>query len=137
MLLVNNLGRTTCNLRTLFYLPHCNFRLTHNLLAANWSPGKLQKVVIFGDSFHTVLGMWVRASLAGLWRGLPPFANLALCKSGTCRETPVSDRDYPVLGAFSIQAMHTFPQWRVPEGQEMEFYGLNSSSGSSSREKTE
>ena len=39
----------------LFYLPHCPKQLSNNLLWANWSPEKLQKLVVVGNSFKRIL----------------------------------------------------------------------------------
>ena len=129
MLPNNDQGSTTCKARTLFYLPHCGSLLTHNLLVANWGPAKLQNVTIFGNSFRGICEAWAAVPTADARRQTPPAAILALCESGTCCETLVRDRDYPVLGAFNDQAMHTFPQWRVPEGLEVEPYDLASTKG--------
>ena len=39
----------------LFYLPHCHKQLSNNLLWANWSLEKLQKLVVVGNSFKRIL----------------------------------------------------------------------------------
>ena len=39
----------------LFYLPHCPKQLSNNLLWANWSAEKLQKLVVVGNSFKRIL----------------------------------------------------------------------------------
>ena len=39
----------------IFYLPHCPKQLSNNLLWANWSPEKLQKLVVVGNSFKRIL----------------------------------------------------------------------------------
>ena len=38
----------------LFYLPHCPKQLSNNLLWANWSAEKLQKLVLVGNSFKRI-----------------------------------------------------------------------------------
>ena len=38
----------------LFYLPHCPKQLSNNLLWANWSAEKLQKLVLVGNSFWRI-----------------------------------------------------------------------------------
>ena len=37
--------------RTLFFMPHCPKWLYHNVLASNWSPPSLRRLVVLGNSF--------------------------------------------------------------------------------------
>lgn len=39
---------------TLFYMPHCGKPMYNNVLFANWSPGRLSRVVLFGNSLTSV-----------------------------------------------------------------------------------
>lgn len=49
----NERAMKTCdaNLTTLFFMPHCPKALYNNLLYANWSNDRLNRLIIFGNSF--------------------------------------------------------------------------------------
>jgi len=93
---------------TLFYLPHCESRLCDALLAANWSPGALSKVLILGNSFSAVADRWdMRSSLVSD-QPLPSYL-LSLVHKGLVEEHAVSCEGFPVASAFNDMALHSFP----------------------------
>ncbi|KAL8551319.1 hypothetical protein ACS0TY_000416 [Phlomoides rotata] len=51
VLSVNEQGRRQALKPTLFFMPHCEADLYDNLLEANWGVDKLNRLIIFGNSF--------------------------------------------------------------------------------------
>lgn len=51
VLSVNEQGRRQALKPTLFFMPHCEAELYDNLLEANWGVDKLNRLIIFGNSF--------------------------------------------------------------------------------------
>lgn len=52
VLSVNEEGRRQALKPTLFFMPHCEALLYHNLLEVNWNVDMLRKLVLFGNSFE-------------------------------------------------------------------------------------
>ncbi|KAG6404868.1 hypothetical protein SASPL_132445 [Salvia splendens] len=52
VLSINEQGRRRAVKPTLFFMPHCEAELYDNLLEANWEVGRLNQLVIFGNSFE-------------------------------------------------------------------------------------
>lgn len=52
VLSVNEQGRRQASKPTLFFMPHCEAQLYRNLLLANWNAEKLNRMVLFGNSFR-------------------------------------------------------------------------------------
>lgn len=48
----NEEGKHKIQKRTLFYMPHCGRPLYNSILWANWSPNKLNDVILIGNSFN-------------------------------------------------------------------------------------
>lgn len=51
VLSINEQGRRAALKPTLFYMPHCEVELYDNLLEANWGTDRLNRLVLFGNSF--------------------------------------------------------------------------------------
>ncbi|ERN14891.1 hypothetical protein AMTRI_Chr02g255800 [Amborella trichopoda] len=49
---INEMGRREVMKPTLFFMPHCDAFMYDNLLAANWKPVNLNRIVLFGNSFE-------------------------------------------------------------------------------------
>ncbi len=47
-------GQDSSFIPTLFYMPHCPKSLYNNLLYSNWSPSRLQNIILLGNSFSTI-----------------------------------------------------------------------------------
>ncbi|XP_058103906.1 protein SENSITIVITY TO RED LIGHT REDUCED 1 [Magnolia sinica] len=51
VLSVDEQGRRAAEEPTLFFMPHCEAVLYDNLIEANWRPERLNRIVVFGNSF--------------------------------------------------------------------------------------
>jgi hypothetical protein len=109
---------------TLLYLPHCPRQLSNNLLAANWRPAGLARLVLLANSFA---GTVERA--VGGHRQAPLLE--AAVREGIVREVPVRN-SFKYKDIFNDTSLHTFHGlagveeafWRVPEpqyGEDAEF----------------
>jgi len=61
---VNEESRHEVNGRVLFFMPHCDKSLFNNLLWSNWDSDKLDKIYIYGNSFHNMLDTIVSERIA-------------------------------------------------------------------------
>ncbi|CAI9765025.1 unnamed protein product [Fraxinus pennsylvanica] len=52
VLSINEQGRRQALKPTLFFMPHCEAELYENLLQVNWGVDKLNRIVLFGNSFE-------------------------------------------------------------------------------------
>ncbi|KAL2478224.1 Protein SENSITIVITY TO RED LIGHT REDUCED 1 [Forsythia ovata] len=52
VLSINEQGRRQALKPTLFFMPHCEAELYNNLLQVNWGVDKLNRIVLFGNSFE-------------------------------------------------------------------------------------
>lgn len=71
VLTVDEKGRREAERPTLFFMPHCEAELYNNLLEANWRPERLDRMVVFGNSFeryHSFVTEF-RSSVVGRFSG--------------------------------------------------------------------
>ncbi|XXG78100.1 hypothetical protein AAC387_Pa08g2115 [Persea americana] len=52
VLKIDEQGRREAERPMLFFMPHCEVELYNNLLEANWRPERLNRMVVFGNSFE-------------------------------------------------------------------------------------
>ena len=75
---------TSC---TLFFMPHCGKPMYNNVLLANWSPARLSRVVLFGNSLTNIRE---RAPSTALFARNFLYIERALSASGFATETELS-----------------------------------------------
>lgn len=103
---VNEEGRRTIDRPTVFYMPHCEDWLYDNLLQANWTPQKLSRLVILGNSFSSYQERW--SSLLGVRSKPPPTYVLQLQQSAD--EIPLVATSSLELPVFNNMSWHFFPE---------------------------
>lgn len=58
----NDAAARAVTARTLFYMPHCEGWLYDNLLAANWAPAAMRRIIILGNPFSQYAWRWAPQS---------------------------------------------------------------------------
>lgn len=99
---------------TLFFLPHCAASMYHNLLAANWEAGCLEKVALLGNSLEAIAERWEGTPAAQRDGKPPPEAVLKLVKARALVDVGVKECGFAVRGAFNDMSVVMFP--KLPEG---------------------
>lgn len=92
---------------TLFFLPHLEAALCDNLLRANWSPERLPRVALLGNSFATYWERWSAPS-GHKPTGRRPDHLLRLVEARAAVEVPVPDGGFHVASAFNDSSLHVF-----------------------------
>ena len=75
------------NACTLFFMPHCGKPMYHNLLLANWSPSRLSRVALFGNS---LTNMRERAPSSALFARNFLYIERAITANGFATEAELS-----------------------------------------------
>ena len=87
---------------TLLYLPHCPKQLSNNLLFSNWSPNRLQNLVIFCNSFNSIVE---RSSAKALANNASYIREV---KDNDIVQEVNVDNTFKFNDVFNDLALHTF-----------------------------
>ena len=99
---INEEGRRTISMPTIFYMPHCEDWLYNNVLEANWMPQKLNQLVVLGNSFRNYHEAWSSFQVSRL--KAPPTYVLEF--HDLAKEIPLEATSFFQLPAFNNMSWH-------------------------------
>lgn len=94
---------------TLFFMPHCGVSIYHNLLASNWTPERLSKVVMLGNSLVKIASDWSGMAARLKKEKFKPQGVLRLVEANAVVDVPVKECNFPIRGAFNDMSIVFIP----------------------------